>query len=61
MLDHGAQFFTTRSPEFTAAVAEWTEAGVTSEWCRSFGSRTATPLPHQRWHEPAGQTPRCFT
>ncbi|MEZ5377584.1 MAG: FAD-dependent oxidoreductase [Acidimicrobiales bacterium] len=43
VLDHGAQFFTTRSPEFTAAVAEWTEAGVTSEWCRGFGVEDGYP------------------
>lgn len=43
LLDHGAQFFTTRSPEFTAAVAAWTEAGVTSEWCRGFGVEDGYP------------------
>lgn len=36
VLDHGAQFFTARSERFTAAVAEWTEAGVVEEWCRGF-------------------------
>ena len=35
-LDHGAQFFTVRSPEFGALVAEWSNTGVVSEWCRGF-------------------------
>ncbi len=43
VLDIGAQFFTTRSPEFTSAVAEWTEAGVTSEWCRGFADDDGYP------------------
>lgn len=30
--DHGAQYFTARSPEFRALVAEWLEAGVVAEW-----------------------------
>ena len=36
VLDHGAQFFTTRSDEFRAAVAEWIDAGVVEEWCKGF-------------------------
>lgn len=36
VLDHGAQFFTTRSDEFTAAVAAWVDVGVVEEWCRGF-------------------------
>lgn len=31
-LDHGAQFFTTRSDEFRAAVAAWQSAGWVSPW-----------------------------
>lgn len=30
--DHGAQFFTARSPEFAAAVARWREQGVAARW-----------------------------
>jgi predicted NAD/FAD-dependent oxidoreductase len=30
--DHGAQYFTARSPEFQALVAKWLEAGVVAEW-----------------------------
>lgn len=36
VLDHGAQFFTTRSGAFTDAVAGWIEDGVVEEWCRGF-------------------------
>jgi renalase len=35
-LDHGAQFFTVRSPEFALHVQEWQDAGVVYEWCRGF-------------------------
>jgi hypothetical protein len=30
--DHGAQYFTARTPEFQAQVAGWLEAGVVAEW-----------------------------
>ena len=33
-VDHGAQFFTARSPEFRAQVDEWLRRGVCFEWCR---------------------------
>lgn len=33
-VDHGAQFFTARSPEFRAQVDEWLRCGVCFEWCR---------------------------
>jgi hypothetical protein len=36
-LDHGAQFFTVRSPEFAEMVRRWTELGLVHEWCRGFG------------------------
>ena len=33
-VDHGAQFFTAKSPEFVAQVSHWLEAGVCHEWTR---------------------------
>jgi predicted NAD/FAD-dependent oxidoreductase len=36
-LDHGAQFFTARTEQFSARVREWHDAGVVFEWCRGFG------------------------
>jgi renalase len=37
-VDHGAQFFTTRSDEFARHVGRWTRSGLVFEWCRGFGS-----------------------
>lgn len=36
-LDHGAQFFTTRSEELSRLAGDWVERGVAREWCRGFG------------------------
>jgi predicted NAD/FAD-dependent oxidoreductase len=35
-VDHGAQFFTARSPEFRAQVEDWLQRGVCFEWSRGF-------------------------
>lgn len=35
-IDHGAQFFTIRSPEFAAWAHTWQAAGVAEEWCKGF-------------------------
>jgi predicted NAD/FAD-dependent oxidoreductase len=35
-VDHGAQFFTARSPEFRQQVAQWTAQGTCHEWTRGF-------------------------
>lgn len=35
--DHGAQFFTVRSPELERLVGEWSADGLVREWCRGFG------------------------
>lgn len=43
VLDHGAQFFTVRSPEFHTYVDAWREAGVVREWCRGFSEIDGHP------------------
>lgn len=35
-VDHGAQFFTAKSPEFAAQVACWEKSGLCHEWTRGF-------------------------
>ena len=46
-VDHGAQFFTARSAEFRAQVADWIARGVCFEWAKGF---------HQ-WDEDKGLQP----
>lgn len=41
--DHGAQFFTVRSDEFTDMVRSWTNAGIVREWCRGFAEADGHP------------------
>lgn len=41
--DHGAQFFTVRSPTFGSFVQRLVEAGVVSEWCRGFNEVDGYP------------------
>ena len=46
--DHGAQYFTARSAEFAAAVAQWCEAGVCRPWSprlQVFGAEGRAPGP----------------
>jgi predicted NAD/FAD-dependent oxidoreductase len=47
MFDHGAQFFTTRTPEFADLVAEWVKAGLVREWASGA---------HPRYFCPGGMT-----
>jgi len=36
IIDHGAQFFTVRTPEFEHIVQSWLDAGIVRQWCRGF-------------------------
>lgn len=51
MADHGAQFFTTRDPAFTALLDEWRAEGLAFEWSRGWsdGSLVATRDGHPRY------------
>lgn len=52
VLDHGAQFFTTRGERFIDLTAEAIDAGVVAEWCRGFGVADGYP----RYRGAAGMT-----
>jgi len=43
IVDHGAQFFTVRSPEFEDIVQSWIEAGVVRQWCSGFDGEDGHP------------------
>lgn len=43
-VDHGAQFFTARSEEFSAQVADWSRRGVCFEWTRGLHRTTPAGL-----------------
>jgi len=51
LADHGAQFFTVRSPEFRAMVDRWLESGLVFEWSRGWsdGSLAHTSDGHPRY------------
>jgi len=49
-LDHGAQFFTVRTPAFRRTVDEWVGRGLVTMWSRGFGSDDG----HPRYVAPAG-------
>ena len=36
-LDHGAQFFTVRTPAFQRRIDDWIERGLVHVWCNGFG------------------------
>lgn len=52
-LDHGAQFFTARSPAFEALAGGWVDRGVAYEWCQGF---TGRPDGHPRFAGRGGMT-----
>jgi renalase len=61
--DHGAQFFTVRSPAFGGMVAEAHEAGAVATWCDGFSQAASidtavTPATdgHARWRGLSGMT-----
>lgn len=43
VLDHGAQFFTVRSPVFELIVQSWLDAGIVRQWCRGFAGDDGHP------------------
>ncbi len=42
-LDHGAQFFTVRTPAFAAQVADWEQRGLVGVWNHGFGQDDGHP------------------
>lgn len=42
-LDHGAQFFTVRTPAFQRQVDDWSERGLVSIWSHGFGTGDGHP------------------
>jgi renalase len=46
--DHGAQFFTVRSPDFAEVVHEWRRAGIVETWCHGFGGASGDGHPRYR-------------
>ena len=52
--DHGAQYFTARSPSFAAAIARWEQAGAVAAWTGTFalwdaGGLRPDPSKRVRW------------
>jgi predicted NAD/FAD-dependent oxidoreductase len=51
--DHGAQFLTSHTARFAAALEDWRREGVTEEWCRGFAGSTDG---HPRWRASPAMT-----
>ncbi|WP_028666859.1 NAD(P)/FAD-dependent oxidoreductase [Runella zeae] len=47
--DHGAQYFTARTPEFQQHIADWQQAGIVKEWNLSSASTTDITFQHPRY------------
>jgi renalase len=58
IFDHGAQFFTARSPIFAEMVAEWERAGVAAVWSHGFPTGTGYYVNdgHPRYRGTPGMT-----
>ena len=62
LFDHGAQFFTARSPEFQDELASWSQAGLARPWFNgqstlsADGRVQAKPDGHPRFCCPSGMT-----
>ncbi|MFT7610622.1 MAG: renalase [Candidatus Aldehydirespiratoraceae bacterium] len=54
--DHGAQFFTVRSDQFAATVAQAETGGAVIPWTLGFGE---PPDGHERWRGTEGMTSLC--
>ena len=48
VLDHGAQFFTVRSPSFATMVADWSKQGAAAPWFDHLPANGEEPSPHVR-------------
>jgi len=55
LADHGAQFWTVRSPELAAERDRWLADGTVREWCRGFGTEDG----HPRYAVPGGMAALC--
>lgn len=55
-IDHGAQFFTVRSDEFSAIIQQATEAGAVTEWTKGFED---PPDGFSRWRGTRSMTDLC--
>ena len=47
--DHGAQYFTARTPEFQQHIADWQQAGIVKEWNLISASTTDITFQHPRY------------
>lgn len=62
--DHGAQYFTARSPEFQSIVDGWSQKGIVREWSKGFalenGSRKEDGFPRYIMDQGMTQGPKAL-
>ncbi len=62
--DHGAQYFTARSPEFQRIVADWVHRGLAREWSKGFalenGKRKEDGFPRYIMDQGMTQAPKTL-